>query len=101
MYIATTLKVYIKVGNIYIDAMLNSSAEVNVITRLLIDRARLTVQTNLMLALKTVLGDIRKFNRACKDIEVSISSISNVQTIMVIEDINYKLILECLFFYNA
>jgi len=93
--------VHIKVRNIYIDAILNSSIEVNVITRLLVDRARLTIQTNLILVLKTVLRNIRKFNRACKDIEVSIGSISNMQTIIVIEDINYKLILECLFFYNA
>ena len=76
MYIAA--KACIKVRNIYIDAMLNSSAEVNVITKSLVDRARLTIQTNLILALKTVLENIRKFNRAYKDIEVSISGISNV-----------------------
>ena len=100
MYAAATLKAHIKVKGIYIDAILNSSVEVNVIIKLLANKARLTIQTNLMLALKLVLKDIRKFNRACKNIEVSISSISNMQIIIVIEDINYKLILKCLFFYN-
>ena len=81
--------------------MLDSGAEVNVMTRSLTDRAGLTVQTNLMLALKTVSGDMRKFNGACKDIDVSIGGITNVQTIMVIEDIDHKLILGCPFFHDA
>ena len=43
MYTAATLKAHIKVGSVYVDAMLNSGIEVNVITRLLTDKARLTV----------------------------------------------------------
>jgi hypothetical protein len=73
--------------------MPNSGAEVNVMTRALADRAGLTVRTNLMLALKTVLGERRKFDGAYEDVEVSVGNISNTQTIMVIDDINHKLIL--------
>ena len=56
---------------------------------------------NLMLALKIVLEDTRRFNRAYKDIEVSIGGIKSIQTIMVIKDIDYKLILGYPFFYNV
>ena len=52
--------------------------EVHVITRALANKARLTVLTNLVLSLKMVLEEIRRFNRACKDIEVSIGGIVNV-----------------------
>ena len=100
-YAASTPKVCVRISNIFIDAILDSSTEVNIITRSLADKARLTIQTNLILALKTVLGDIRKFDRAYKDIEVSIGGISNIQTIIVIEEIDYKLILGCPFFYNV
>ena len=58
--------------------MLNSSVEVNIITRALTNKARLTVLINLVLLLKIVLREIRRFNKAYKDIEVSISSIVNV-----------------------
>ena len=54
-----------------------------------------------MLALKLVSGDTRRFDGACEDVEVSIGSINNVQTIMVIEDIDHKLILGCPFFHDA
>ena len=54
-----------------------------------------------MLALKSVSGDTKRFDRACEDVEVSIGGINNVQTIIVIEDIDYKLILGCPFFHNA
>ena len=100
-YAAATPKARVKIGNIYVDAMLDSGAEVNVMTRSLADKAGLTVRTNLMLVLKTVLGDMRKFNGACEDVNISIGGITNVQTVMVIEDIDHKLILGCPFFHDA
>src|SRR5438045_1152977 len=99
-FAAATPKVRVKVRSTYVDAMLDSGAEVNVMMRSLADRAGLTVRTNLMLALKTVSGDMRKFDRACEDIDVSIGGITNVQTIMVIEDIDHKLILGCPFLHD-
>jgi gag-polyprotein putative aspartyl protease len=81
--------------------MLDSGAEVNVMTRSLADKAGLTVRTNLMLALKTVSGERRKFDGAYEDIDVSIGNISNTQTVMVINDIDHKLILGCPFFHDA
>jgi Aspartyl protease len=76
-YAAATPKVRVKIGSITIDTMLDSGAEVNVMTRSLADKAGLTVRTNLMLALKTVSGERRKFDGAYEDIEVSIGNISN------------------------
>ena len=42
-----------------------------------------------------------RLDGACEDIDISIGSITNVQTVMVIEDINHKLILGCPFFHDA
>ena len=53
-----------------------------------------------MLVLKIVLEDTRRFDRVYEDIEVSIGGIESIQTIMVIKDIDYKLILGYSFFYN-
>ena len=78
MFVAATPKVQVKVGSTYIDAMLDNRAKVNVITRLLVDKARLTIQTNLILVLKTISRDIRKFDEACKDIDISIRDITNI-----------------------
>ena len=100
-YAAATPKARVKIGNVTVDAMLDSGAEVNVMTRSLADMAGLTVRTNLMLALKSVSGDTKRFDGACEDVEVSIGGINNVQTIMVIEDIDHKLILGCPFFHDA
>jgi hypothetical protein len=100
-YAAATPKIRVKIGNTYADAMLDSGAEVNVMTRALANRAELTVRTNLALALKTVSGERRKFDGACEEVEVSVGGISNTQTIMVIDEIDHKLILGCLFFHDA
>ena len=100
-YAAATPKIRVKIGSIVVDAMLDSGAEVNVMTRALADRAGLTIRTNLMLALKTVSGERRKFDGACEDIEVSIRNISNTQTIIVIDNIDHKLILGCPFFHDS
>jgi len=51
--------------------------------------------------LKTVSGEMRRFDGACKDINVSIGGLMNVQTIMVINDIDHKLILGCPFFHDS
>ena len=101
MFVVATPKVQVKVGSIYVDVMLDSRVEVNVITRSLANKARLTMQTNLILVLKTILGDIRKFDKAYKDINISISSITNTQTIIVIKNINHKLLVRYLFFHDA
>ena len=77
-YIVATPKARVKIGNVTVDAMLDSGAEVNVMTRSLVDIARLTVWTNLILALKLVLGDTKRFDRAYEDVEVSIGGINNV-----------------------
>ena len=77
-FAATTPKVQVKVRSTYIDAMLDSRVEVNIITRSLANKARLTMWTNLILALKTILGDIRKFDGACEDIDISIGGITNI-----------------------
>jgi hypothetical protein len=43
IYAVATFKVYIKIGSIIIDTILNSRVEVNIIIRLLVNKARLTI----------------------------------------------------------
>src|SRR5204863_8103591 len=98
---AKTSKIRVKIGDIVMDVMLNTGAEVNILMRALADKARLTICTNLSLALKTVSGEVRKFDGACKEVDVSIGGLTNVQMIMVINEIDHKLILGHPFFFNA
>jgi hypothetical protein len=57
--------------------MLDTRAKVNVITRAAADELGLLVCTDLLLALKAVLGDTRVFNRACEDVEINIRGVVN------------------------
>jgi hypothetical protein len=43
----------------------------------IVDKARLTIRTNLILALKAVSGKRRRFDGACEDIEINIGNIAN------------------------
>jgi hypothetical protein len=42
-----------------------------------VDKLRLLVCINLLLALKAVLGDTRVFNKAYKDVEIDIKGVVN------------------------
>ena len=77
-YTANTPKVCVKIEDIVVDKMLDSSIEVNVMTRALANKVGLTIRTNMSLALKTILGKMKKFDNACKDIDVSIGGLTNV-----------------------
>ena len=44
---------------------------------------------------------MRKLDGACEDVNMSIGGLTNVQTIMVINDINHKLILGQPFFHDS
>jgi hypothetical protein len=76
-YAAKTLKLLVKVDGSLTQAMLNTRAKVNVITKAAVDELRLLVCTNLLLALKAVSRDTRVFDRACEDIKIDIRSIVN------------------------
>jgi hypothetical protein len=81
--------------------MLDIRAEVNVITRAAADKLGLPVRTDLLLALKAVLGDIRVFDRACKDVEIDIGGVVNHQTLLVLNKSEHTLILRAPFFHDA
>jgi hypothetical protein len=94
-------KVKVRLGNIVVDTILDTRAEVNIITKGLADLAGLTVRTNIRIEIKAVSGRLSKFAGVCKDIEVNIGSIVNLQTILVIPNLAYyKLILGQPFVYN-
>ena len=76
-YAAKTPKLLVKVNGSPTQAMLNTKAKVNVITRAAADELRLLVRTDLLLALKAVSRDTRVFNRACKDVKINIRGVVN------------------------
>ena len=76
-YAAKTPKLLVKVDGSPTQAMLDTGAEVNVITRAAADELGLPVRTDLLLVLKAVLGDTRVFDRACEDVEIDIRGVVN------------------------
>src|SRR5438045_9288195 len=60
-YVASTPKIKVKLGNVSVDAMLDTGAEVNVMSKTLADRAGLMVRTNVRMGRKAVLGGLSKF----------------------------------------
>ena len=57
--------------------MLDTRAEVNVITCLAAKELDFSIYTDFLLALKAVFRDIQIFNSICKDIEINIRGIVN------------------------
>ena len=89
-----TPKVKVRLRDVVVDMMLDTRAKLNIITKDLADQARLTVRTNIQIRIKAILRNLSKFVRVCKNIEVNIKSIVNLQTILVIPNLAYyKLIL--------
>jgi hypothetical protein len=57
--------------------MLDTRAEVNVITKAAVNELRLLVYIDLLLALKAVLGNTRVFDKACENVEIDIRKVVN------------------------
>jgi hypothetical protein len=76
-YAAKTPKLLVKVNRALMLVMLDTRAKVNVITRAAADKLGLLVCTDLLLALKAVLGDTQVFDRACEDVEIDIKGVVN------------------------
>ena len=57
--------------------MLDSGAEVNVITRKMADALNLLVWTDMILALRVITSDSRRFDGVCEDVEVDIGRVVN------------------------
>ncbi len=101
-YIASTLKVKVWLRDMVVDAMLDTGAKVNVMSKALADQAGLTVQMNVQIGIKAVSGGLSKFAGVCEDVEVNIGGIVNLQTILVIPNLAYhKLILGQPFVHNT
>jgi len=71
------LKLLVRVNKTLMQVILNTRAEVNVITKAIANKLRLLVCTNLLLVLKAVLKDTQVFDKACKDVEINIKSVVN------------------------
>jgi hypothetical protein len=76
-YTAKTPKLSIKVDGASTRAMLDTGAEVNVITRSAVEELGLPIRIDLLLALKAVSGDTRVFDGACEDVEIDIGGVVN------------------------
>ena len=81
--------------------MLDTRAEVNVITQTVAEELGLAIHTDLFLALKAVSGDMRVFDGACEDVEINIGGVINRQTLLVLNNSEHALILRAPFFHDA
>jgi hypothetical protein len=100
-YAAKTPKLSVKVDGTSTRAMLDTGAEVNVITRSAAEELGLPIRTDLLLALKAVSGDTRVFDGACEDVEIDIGGVVNYQTLLVLNNSEHTLILGAPFFHDA
>ena len=100
-YAAKTPKLLVKVDGALTQAMLDTRAKVNVITKVVADKLGLLVCTDLLLVLKAVLRDTWVFDKACKDVKIDIKEVVNYQTLLVLNKSEHTLILKSPFFYNA
>ncbi len=57
--------------------MLDTGAEVNVVTRTVAEELQLPIRTDRLLALKAVSGDTRVFDGACEDVLIDIGGVVN------------------------
>src|ERR1700730_12800013 len=83
------------------QAMLDTGAEVNVITCSVAEELGLPIRTDLLLALKAVSSDTRVFDGTCEDVEIDIGEVVNYQTLLVLSNSKHTLILGALFFHDA
>jgi hypothetical protein len=81
--------------------MLDTRAEVNVITRSAAEELGLPIRTDMLLALKAVSRDTWVFDGACEDIEIDIGGVVNYQTLLVLNNSEHTLILGAPFFHDA
>lgn len=82
-------------------ALLDSGAEVNVLSKNLADTMELPIRTDQSIVLRSVQGDMRTFTGFCEDVAVDVGGVVNYQTFMVIDDFEYNMILGCPFFHDS
>ena len=100
-YATKTPKLLVKVDGAPTWAMLDTRAEVNVITQVVVDELGLPVRMDLLLALKAVSRDTRVFDGAYEDVKIDIGGVVNHQTLLVLNKSEHTLILGSPFFHNA
>jgi|SRR6266487_2091508 len=94
LYATITPKLKVQVNNkTLVYTILNTKAEINVITSKIAKAARLAIYTNSRLTLVSHTSDKRQFDRICKDIEIDIGGIKTYKPIFVITSIDHRLIL--------
>ena len=75
-----------KVDGTSTRAMLDTRAEVNVITRSAVEQLGLSIRIDLLLALKAISRDTQVFDEAYEDVEIDIGGIVNYQTLLVLNN---------------
>jgi hypothetical protein len=76
-YAAKILKLLVKVDKAPTQAILDTRAKVNVITKAVANELGLLVCTDLLLALKAVSRDTQVFDRVYEDVEIDIKGVVN------------------------
>ncbi len=94
VYTAPTPKLKVKVNNEKLTyALLDTGAEVNVMTSELAREARLAVHPYSHMTLIAHSGECRRFNGVCEDVEISIGGVHSTNPVFVVSKADQRLLL--------
>jgi gag-polyprotein putative aspartyl protease len=94
LYAAATPKLKVRVNDeTLVHAMLDTGAEINVMTSEVAKEAGLAIRANPKLALVSHAGDRRQFDGICEDVEIDIGGIKTYEPIFVVTSADHRLIL--------
>jgi len=94
LYAAATPKLKVRVNDeTLVHAMLDTGAEINVMTSEVAKAAGLAIRANPRLTLVSHAGDRRQFDGICEDVEIDIGGIKTYEPIFVVTSADHRLIL--------
>ncbi len=94
VYTAPTPKLKVKVNDEKLTyALLDTGAEVNVMTSELAREARLVVRPHTHITLIAHSGERRRFDGVCEDVKISVGGVCSINPIFVISKADQRLLL--------
>lgn len=94
LYAAATPKLKVRLNDeMSVQALLDTGAEINVMTSEVAKAAGLAVRANPRLTLVSHAGDRRQFDGICEDVEIDIGGIKTYEPIFVVTSADHRLIL--------
>jgi gag-polyprotein putative aspartyl protease len=93
LYIAVSLKIVVMIANKFLLALIDSGAEVIVMSRSLAKNLGLPISKNVVMKMLTSEGRESRFTGLCSDIEIAIGDVKYRIPIWIVEKLKQNLIL--------